>query len=139
MMTTVMVIITITNSISAKHAEIGDRPQFICSSDCAEVGLVPCKYSTIEFYTQYRTRSLLVPQPYVACPCGNCGGHYESIARRQTWRQRRRRHPPEAIYMWALAHSWPSRGADRLRELASDFEAGPHPRAKAPNPFRAED
>jgi hypothetical protein len=46
----------------AQTAEIGDRPQFICSSDCAEVGLVRCEYSIVKNYnppeagTQWRAR-----------------------------------------------------------------------------------
>jgi hypothetical protein len=43
--------------------------------------------------------------------------------------------PPEAIYAWALAHGWPARGADRLRDLASAFEGGRRPRLKGANPF----
>lgn len=46
--------------------------------------------------------------------------------------------PPQAVYAWALAHGWPARGADRLRELASRFEAGRVPRVRQPNPFRAD-
>lgn len=32
--------------------------------------------------------------------------------------------PPDLVYGWALAHGWPARGAERLRELAGKFEAG---------------
>jgi hypothetical protein len=46
--------------------------------------------------------------------------------------------PPATVYAWALAHEWPARGADRLRELASKVEAGRAPRARQPHPFRAD-
>ena len=46
--------------------------------------------------------------------------------------------PPAALYAWALAHDWPARGADRLRELAAKFEAGRLPRVRQSNPFRAD-
>lgn len=44
--------------------------------------------------------------------------------------------PPDAIYSWALANGWPSRGADRLRALAADYEAGKRPQMKGQFPFR---
>lgn len=42
----------------------------------------------------------------------------------------------DGVYAWALAHGWPGRGAERLRQLAEDFEAGKRPQLKGPFPFR---
>lgn len=44
--------------------------------------------------------------------------------------------PADSVYAWALAHGWPGQGAARLRQLATDFEAGKRPQLKGPFPFR---
>lgn len=43
---------------------------------------------------------------------------------------------PDHVYAWALAHGWPAGGAERLRELASNFEKGKNPQMKGANPLR---
>jgi hypothetical protein len=45
---------------------------------------------------------------------------------------------PDAVYSWAFEHGWPARGAERLRQLAADFEAGKQPHMKGQFPFRAD-
>jgi hypothetical protein len=46
--------------------------------------------------------------------------------------------PPDPIYSWAIANGWSSRGSERLRLLAADFEAGKRPRLKGGKPFRSD-
>jgi hypothetical protein len=43
----------------------------------------------------------------------------------------------DQIYEWALIHGWPSRGADRLREMAEKIARGVRPRLNGPWPLRA--
>jgi hypothetical protein len=45
---------------------------------------------------------------------------------------------PDPIYSWALANGWQARGAERLRKLATDFEAGKRPRLRGGYPFRSD-
>lgn len=35
---------------------------------------------------------------------------------------------PAQIYAWALKHGWPSRGAERLQDLATRIRSGTRPR-----------
>lgn len=44
--------------------------------------------------------------------------------------------PADDIYAWALAHGWPGRGAERLRELAQKIDAGRTVQLKGGSPFR---
>lgn len=46
--------------------------------------------------------------------------------------------PPDAVYAFALAHGWPGRGAGRLRELASQIDAGKAVRLQGPSPLRSD-
>jgi hypothetical protein len=46
--------------------------------------------------------------------------------------------PASDVYAWSIANGWPTRGAERLRILASDFEAGKRPQMKGEFPFRAD-
>lgn len=46
--------------------------------------------------------------------------------------------PPDPVYSWALANGWSTRGAERLRTLAADFEAGKSPQLKGEYPLRAD-
>lgn len=46
--------------------------------------------------------------------------------------------PPDPVYSWAIANGWQARGAERLRKLAEDFEAGKRPQLKGPYPFRSD-
>jgi hypothetical protein len=43
--------------------------------------------------------------------------------------------PAEDVYAWALAHGWPARGAERLREMAAKIDAGRSLQLKGPWPF----
>ncbi len=44
--------------------------------------------------------------------------------------------PRDAVYAWALAHGWPTRGAERLRELAGKFEDGVRVQLRGHSPWR---
>jgi hypothetical protein len=44
--------------------------------------------------------------------------------------------PADAVYAYALAHGWPGRGAERLRELASKIDAGRTVRLQSSSPLR---
>lgn len=44
--------------------------------------------------------------------------------------------PADQVYEWALVNGWPSRGADRLTELAGKIATGTRPRLKGPWPLR---
>jgi hypothetical protein len=43
---------------------------------------------------------------------------------------------PDDVYAWALANGWPGRGAERLRALSADLEAGKRPQLKGQYPLR---
>lgn len=43
---------------------------------------------------------------------------------------------PDAIYTWALANGWPARGAERLKEFATNFAEGRRMRLGTAFPFR---
>ncbi len=44
--------------------------------------------------------------------------------------------PHREIYAWALAHGWPGRGAERLREFAERIDSGRTVQLKGPSPLR---
>lgn len=44
--------------------------------------------------------------------------------------------PADIVHAWALIHGWPARGAERLRQLAIDFEAGRRPQMQGRSPLR---
>jgi hypothetical protein len=44
--------------------------------------------------------------------------------------------PGDQVYAWALGHGWPSRGAERLREMAEKIDAGRTMQLKGAWPFR---
>jgi hypothetical protein len=60
----------------------------------------------------------------------------DAVATLQTLKNAGYRLPPDPVYGWAVANGWPTRGAERLRSLAADFEAGKRPRLKGAYPFR---
>lgn len=45
---------------------------------------------------------------------------------------------PDLMYAWAITNGWENRGAERLRMLAADFEAGKRPQLKGAYPLRAD-
>ena len=45
---------------------------------------------------------------------------------------------PDPIYSWAIANEWTTRGAERRREMAADFEAGKRPRLGGGYPSRSD-
>lgn len=46
--------------------------------------------------------------------------------------------PHRDIYSWALAHGWPARGAERLRDMAERIDAGRVVQMKGTSPLRAD-
>lgn len=46
--------------------------------------------------------------------------------------------PHEAVYEWALAHGWPARGAERLREMAEKIDAGRVVQMKGTSPLSSD-
>jgi hypothetical protein len=64
--------------------------------------------------------------------------HRDAVAVLRTLKKARYALPASDVYAWSLANGWPARGAERLRNLASDFEAGKHPQMKGEYPFRAD-
>lgn len=46
--------------------------------------------------------------------------------------------PADDVYAWALAHGWPARGAERLRELSARIGAGRIVQLKGSSPLRAD-
>lgn len=62
--------------------------------------------------------------------------HRDAVAVLRTLKDGGYRLPPDPMYSWALANGWHARGAERLRKLAADFEAGKRPRLKGGYPFR---
>lgn len=60
----------------------------------------------------------------------------DAVATLQTLKNAGYRLPPDPVYSWAIAQGWPTPGAERLRSLAADFEAGKRPRLKGTYPFR---
>jgi hypothetical protein len=64
--------------------------------------------------------------------------HRDAVAVLQTLHDGGHELAPEQIYEWALINGWPSRGADRLRELAEKFAKGVRPRLNGPWPLRSD-
>lgn len=62
----------------------------------------------------------------------------DAVAVLRTLRRGGYRLPAHDVYAWALAHGWPGRGAERLRELAEKIDAGRTVQLKGGSPFRAD-
>lgn len=62
----------------------------------------------------------------------------DAVAVLQTLKDDGYRLPPDPVYAWAIVNGWPARGAERLRSLAADFEAGKRPGLKGGYPFRSD-
>ncbi len=60
----------------------------------------------------------------------------DAVAVFRTLREAGYRWNSSQVYSWALKHNWPARGADRLHELAKDFEDGKRPQLKGGNPLK---
>ncbi|GCE44197.1 hypothetical protein Rhow_008495 [Rhodococcus wratislaviensis] len=60
----------------------------------------------------------------------------DAVAVLRTLRDAGYRWNPERVYAWALGNDWSSGGAERLRDLATDFEKGKRPQLKGRSPFR---
>ncbi|HEY5475388.1 MAG TPA: hypothetical protein VIK11_01620 [Tepidiformaceae bacterium] len=55
--------------------------------------------------------------------------HRDAVNVLQTLQDGGHRLDPQGIYAWALANGWPAKGAQRLKELATDIAGGKRPRA----------
>lgn len=64
--------------------------------------------------------------------------HRDAVAVLRTLHQGGYPLPADEVYAWALAHRWPARGAERLRELAHKVDAGRTVQLKGQWPFRSE-
>lgn len=64
--------------------------------------------------------------------------HRDAVAVLRTLKKGGYRLPPDVIYAWATANGWQARGAERLRTLATKFEAGKRPQLKGGYPFRSD-
>ncbi|KUH70733.1 hypothetical protein AU184_03790 [Mycolicibacterium novocastrense] len=64
--------------------------------------------------------------------------HRDAVAVLRTLKDGGYRLLPDAIYSWAIANGWQTRGAERLRTLAAKFEAGTRVKLKGGYPFRSD-
>ena len=62
--------------------------------------------------------------------------HRDAVAVLRTLHRGGYQLPSDEVYAWALAHHWPSRGAERLKDLAEKIDAGRTVQLKGGSPLR---